>query len=227
MTTSSANRKIVRRECFLCESTGQISLGQRRQTCHECSGRGWTQPAGGDEIVCPTCNGDGSLSCPESTPCPYCQGKGYSVRIIEIRRQESPCAPCDGSGTIQGGKMKIECPQCKGHLWVMDSRNDVKLCPTCSGEGKISMRVDHALTCTVCKGTGQTVAEQEVDVTPQPQDALERLYRLEEDHRYDWSSAEWIHHAAAYKKLGKSGDEARCLAMAAKARAGQRGSKQD
>jgi hypothetical protein len=88
--------------CYECDGNGKVDCstcnGNEVIDCENCSGSGEI----GDDVECPDCNGDGTLTCPDckgegSVECDDCKGEGY------IR-----CSDCYGDGTE-------ECSECSGH----------------------------------------------------------------------------------------------------------------
>lgn len=212
--STTKSRVIRKRECFLCEGKGFVAGELLSTRCDGCDGLGWVLNGSGEEGVCATCNGNGSVTRKADIPCSYCSGKGYVVKIVEICRRKSACSNCNGSGVVVEKHFHIECPECKGHLWTTNSYSDTKLCPTCCGKGELTIEEPHESVCKACGGHGGADTEYEIDVTPPAITEADRLYRLEDDHRGSWAFSEWIDHASAWGKLGRPVDEKRCLEIA-------------
>ena len=85
-------------ECDLCNGTGAAS-GSSRETCRQCSGRGFVVSGGGFFQMrqgCPICNGEGTII---RHPCNKCNGTGrararrrLALRIPGASKPDRACA---------------------------------------------------------------------------------------------------------------------------------------
>lgn len=66
--------------------------------------------------VCPDCNGDKKVTCPDCQPCSYCEGSGtippheeYKSEVCPVcdGREFGPCSSCGNTG-------EIKCGYCEG-----------------------------------------------------------------------------------------------------------------
>lgn len=73
--------------------------------------------AGTRNIICPTCNGSGKKAYSNNKKCVFCDGKGITNILRQIRpgmivQQEFECQKCYGAGDVTQEKDK--CKKCKG-----------------------------------------------------------------------------------------------------------------
>lgn len=113
-----------RHPCASCNGTGTITSPGGR--CDVCQGQGYVNLTSGQEVICPSCNGEGRTV--TTRPCRECNARGFRVVIYEFVDDINDCSLCHGTGSIEE------------RVWFTDLYGDhvqarQVMCPRCYGSG--------------------------------------------------------------------------------------------